>query len=169
MREAQMAKKKIAKLDADTLFKFGKAEKVQQSQLFDAYGEAQEIREDLDILDKLQEENQAEGQNLILELENLLEEVESQELSESTLKSIDEYFDEYLNSVKDLSPSVNYDIRKTKEVVTNNKWEYYFDRVTEHAEEIGIDDDEDPFLSLLGEKEYKKLEDQFKRSSVSPE
>lgn len=156
-----MAKKKIAKLDADTLFEFGKAEKVQQSQIFDAQGEAQEIREGLDLLEKMQAENYADGKDLISELEALLSVVESQELSDDVHKSIDSYFDDYLKNIQDLSPSANYDIRKTKEVVTNNDWEYYFDRVTEYAEEIGIDDNEDPFLSLLGEQEYKKLEEEI--------
>ena len=166
-----MAKKKIAKLDADILFGFGKAEKVQQSQIFDAQGEAQEIREGLDLIEKMQAENYADGKDLISELEALLSVVESQELSDDVLKSIDSYFDDYLKSIQDLSPSANYDIRKTKEVVTNNDWEYYFDRVTEYAEEIGIDDNEAPFLSLLGEQKYKKLEekidDEFvKRTSI---
>ena len=166
-----MAKKRIAKLDTDTLFEFGKAEKVQQSQIFDAQGEAQEIREGLDLLEKMQEGIYEDGKSLISELESLLGAIESQELSDDVRKSIDEYFDDYLKSVEDLSPSANYDIRKTKEIVTNNDWEYYFDRVTERAQEIGVDDDEDPFLSLLGEQEYKKLEEEVdgefaKRTSI---
>lgn len=155
-----MAKEKVAKLDEDTLFEFGKAEKVQQSQIFDTQGEAQEIREGLDLLEKMQEDIYDDGKELISELESLLSAIESRELSDDILKSIDEYFDDYLNSVEDLSPSTNYDIRKTKEIVTNNDWEYYFDRVAERAQEIGVDDGEDPFLSLLGEQEYKKLEEE---------
>ena len=163
--------KKIAKLDADTLFAFGKAEKVQQSQIFDAQGEQQEIREGLELLEKMQADNSAVGEDLILELESLLKDVESRVLPDNTRKSIDGYFDDYLKSVKDLSPSANYDIRKAKEVVTNNDWEYYFDRVTKYAQEIGIDDNEDPFLSLLSEQEYKKLEEEVdgefaKRTSI---
>ena len=166
-----MAKKKIAKLDADTLYEFGKAEKVQQSQIFDAQGEVQEIKEGLDFLEKMQASTSAEGKDLIAELEDLLSAVENQELSDGVIKSIDSYFDEYQKSVKDLSPSANYDIRKTKEVITNNDWEYYFDRVTGYAKEIGVDDNEDPFLSLLGEQEYKKLEEEIdgefaKRTSI---
>ena len=167
-----MAKKKIAKLDADTLYEFGKAEKVQQSQIFDAQGEVQEIKEGLDFLEKMQASTSAEGKDLIAELEDLLSAVENQELSDGVIKSIDSYFDEYQKSVKDLSPSTNYDIRKTKEVITNNDWEYYFDRVTGYAKEIGVDDNEDPFLSLLGEQEYKKLEEEIdgefaKRTSIN--
>jgi hypothetical protein len=156
-----VAKKKIAQLNADTLFEFGKAEKVQQSQIFDAQGEAEEIRQGLEILEKMQETNKAEGNNLILELENLLNAVESQELTADVTKSIDGFFEDYQKSKKDISPSANYDIRKTKEVITNNDWENYFDRVTEYANEIGVDDSEDPFLSLLGEQEYKKLEEEI--------
>lgn len=166
-----MAKMKIAKLDENTLFEFGKAEKVQQSQIFDAQGEAQEIREGLDLLEKMQADIYEDGKDLISELESLLSTVESQELPDDVLKTIDGYFDDYLKSIEDLSPSANYDIRKTKEVVTNNDWEYYFDRVTEYAQKIGIDDSEDPFLSLLGEQEYKKLEEEVdgefaKRTSI---
>lgn len=166
-----MAKKKIVQLDADTLFEFGKAEKVQQSQIFDAQGEAQEIKEGLDLLEKMQAEIYAEGKDLISELEALLGEAESRDLSDSTLESIDSYFDDYLKSIQDLSSSAKYDIRKTKEIVTNNDWEYYFDRVTEYAKEIGFNDNEDPFLSLLGEQEYKKLEEEIdgefsKRTSI---
>ena len=166
-----MAKKKIAKLDTDILLEFGKAEKVQQSQIFDAQGEAQEIRDGLELLEKMQAENYADGKELISELESLLNVVESQELSDNVIKSIDSYFDDYRKSIQDLSPSANYDIKKTKEIVTNNDWEYYFDRVTEYAKEIGVDDNEDPFLSLLGEQEYKKLEAEIdgefaKRTSI---
>lgn len=166
-----MAKKKVAKLDADTLFEFGKAEKVQQSQIFDAQGEVQEIREGLDFLEKMQAENYADGKDLISELEDLLCKVESNKLSDNEVKTIDSYFDDYFNSLHDISPSTSYDIRKTKEVITNNNWEYYFDRITEYAKEIGVDDNEDPFLSLLGEQEYKKLEEEIngefaKRTSI---
>lgn len=156
-----MAKKKIANLDSDILFKFGNAEKVQQSQIFDAQGEAQEIKEGLDFLDSIQAENYADGEMLISELEDLLSTVESHKLSDSELKSIDACFDDYMNSLHDISSSTNYDIRKTKEVVTNNDWEYYFDRVTEYAKEIGVDDNEDPFLSILGEEEYRNLEEEI--------
>lgn len=156
-----MAKKKIAQLNEDTLFELGKAEKVQQSQLFDVQGEVQEIKEGLDLLEKIQAEIYADGKELISELEALLGEIESGDLSDSTLKTIDGYFDDYLKNIQDISPSVNYDIRKTKEVVTNNDWEYYFDKVNEYAKEKGIDDNEDPFLSLLGEQEYKKLEEEI--------
>lgn len=166
-----MAKKKIAKLDAETLFEFGKAEKVQQSQIFDAQGEEQEIREGLDLLEKMQANNFEDGKELISELESLLSTVENQDLPDDVRKTIDGYFDEYLKSIKDLSPSANYDIRKTKEVVTNSDWKYYFERVTEYAQEVSIDDSEDPFLSLLGEQEYKKLEEEVdgefaKRTSI---
>ena len=164
-----MAKKKIAKLDADTLYEFGKAEKVQQSQIFDAQGEVQEIKEGLDLLEKMQASTSAEGKDLIAELEDLLSAVENQELSDGVIKSIDSYFDEYQKSVKDLSPSANYDIRKTKEVITNNDWEYYFDRVMGYAKEIGVDDNEDPFLSLLGEQEYKKLEEEIQKKDETIE
>lgn len=153
-----MAKKKIAKLNADTLFEFGKIEKVQQSQIFDVQGEVEEIREGLELLEKMQVDIDREGKELISELESLLSAVESQDLSDDVLKNIDGYFEDYVKSITDLSPSVNYDIRKTKEIVTNNDWEYYFNRITEYAQEIGVDDSEDPFLSLLGEQEYKKLE-----------
>ena len=119
-----MAKKKIAKLDADTLYEFGKAEKVQQSQIFDAQGEVQEIKEGLDFLEKMQASTSAEGKDLIAELEDLLSAVENQELSDGVIKSIDSYFDEYQKSVKDLSPSANYDIRKTKEVITIKIYDY---------------------------------------------
>ena len=78
-----MAKKKIANLDSDILFKFGNAEKVQQSQIFDAQGEAQEIKEGLDFLDSIQAENYADGEMLISELEDLLSTVESHKLSDS--------------------------------------------------------------------------------------
>lgn len=166
-----MAKKKIAQLNADTLFEFGKAEKIQQFQLFDVQGEVQEIKEGLDLLEKMQTEIYADGQELISELENLLNKIESRDLSDNTLKSIEGCFDDYLKSIQDLSPSADYDIRKTKEVITNNDWEYYFDRVTKYAKEVGYDDNEDPFLSLLGEQEYKKLEEEIdgefsKRTSI---
>lgn len=166
-----MTKKRIAKLDADTLFEFGKAEKMQQLQIFDAQGEVQEIKEGLDLLEKRQVEVKVDGKDLISELEALLSEVENSKLSNDILKSIDSYFDDYMKSIQDLSPVTRYDIRKTKEVVTNNNWEYYFDRVTEYAKEMRIDDNDDPFLSLLGEQEYKKLEEEIndefaKRTSI---
>lgn len=166
-----MVKKKIAQLDADTLFELGKAEKVQQSQIFDAQGEVQEIKEGLVLLKKMQEDTYTEGKVIISELETLLSDVESRDLSESTIKSIDGYFDDYLKSVQELSLFTKYDIKKTKEVVTNNDWEYYFNRVIEYAKEIGVNDNEDPFLSLLGEQEYKKLEEEIdgefsKRTSI---
>ncbi len=166
-----MAKKKIARLNEDTLFKFGEAEKVQQSQMFDVQGEVQEIKEGLDLLEKMQADNYDDGKALISELESLLNTVESRELPEDYKKSINSYFDDYLKCIQNLSPSANYDIRKTKEIVTNNNWEYYFDRVKEYANEVGVDDNEDPFLSLLGEQEYKKLEEEVdgefaKRTSI---
>ena len=76
-----MVKKKIAQLDADTLFELGKAEKVQQSQIFDAQGEVQEIKEGLVLLEKMQEETYTEGKVIISELETLLSDVESRELN----------------------------------------------------------------------------------------
>ena len=156
-----MANKKIPNLDADTLFEFGKAEKIQQSQIFDAQGEAQEMSEGLNLLEKMQADLSVDGKDILSELEDLLGEIETQKISGEVLKTIDGYFDDYLASVKELTPSANYDIRKTKEVVTNNDWEYYFDRITEYSKEIGINDNEDPFLSLLGEQEYKKLEEEI--------
>lgn len=155
-----MKKNKVAKLNEKVLFEFGMAEKVQQSQIFDIQAEAQEIKEGLDTLEKMQADIYAEGKDLISELEELLTIVESQELSNDTKKSIDEYFDDYFGSVQNLTSSTNYDIRRTKEVVTNNNWEDYFDRVSQYTKEIGVDDNEDPFLSLLGEQEYRKLEEE---------
>lgn len=156
-----MARKKYAKLDADTLFEFGKAEQVQQSQLFDAKYEAREIREGLDTLDQMQSKSLDDSNSLITDLEELLKTVESQKLSDSAAKSIDSYFDDYAKSVKELTPSAQYDMRRTKEIITNNNWESYYDRVNAYADEIGIDDSEDPFLSLLGESEYRKLKDEI--------
>lgn len=166
-----MKKKKIAKLDVDTLYEFGKAEKLQQSQIFDTEGEAQEIREGLDFLEKMQVELKTDGKDLITELEDLLSVVKNQELSDIAIKSIDNYFADYLKSIQNLSPSTSYDIRKTKEVVTNNDWKFYFARVKEYAKEIGSADNEDPYLSLLGEQEYNKLEKEIdgeftKRTSI---
>lgn len=166
-----MAKKKIARLDEDILYEFGKAEKVQQSQLFELQGESLEIKEGLDLLEKMQADNYDDGKVLISELGSLLSTLESRELPDDFKKSVDTYFDDYLKSIQNISPSANYDIRKTKEVVTNNDWEHYFNRVTEYANEVGIDNDEDPFLSLLGEQEYKRLEEEVdgefvKRTSI---
>lgn len=156
-----MAKKKIAQLKSDSLFKYGKAEQVQQSQIFDAQGEVEEIRQRLEHLELMQETTMADGENIISELESLLSVVENHVLPNDVAKTIDCYFDEYQNSIENITPSTNYDIRKTKEILTHNNWESYFEKVTEYADDIGIDDGEDPFLSLLGEQAYKKLEEEI--------
>ena len=119
-----MEKKKVAKLDEDTLFEFGNAEKVQQSQIFDAQGEAQEIREGLDLLEKMQEANYDEGKELISELESLLSIVESQKLSDDVLKSIDEYFEILDKEAQKRSKMVAKSLTKyLKNVQANTKYD----------------------------------------------
>ena len=164
-------KKKIAQLDADTLFEFGKIEKVQQSQIFDVQDEADEIRDGLAMLENMQADNFENGKDIISELEDLLSMVENKNISTNVIKDINACFDDYYKSVENLTPSANYDIQKTKEILTNNDWESYFDKITKYAQEININDSEDPFLSLLGEQEYKKLEEEIdgefsKRTSI---
>ncbi|MCI6249108.1 hypothetical protein MR730_09455 [bacterium] len=156
-----MAKKKIAQLKSDALFEYGKAEKVQQSQIFDAQGEVEDIRQGLEHLELMHKTMSADGEDIISELESFLEVVENHALPNDVAKTIECYFDEYQNSIENITSSTTYDIRKTKEILTHNNWESYFEKVTEYANGIGIDDGEDPFMSLLGEQEYKKLEEEI--------
>ena len=156
-----MAKKKIAQLKSDILFEFGKAEKIQQSQIFDAQAEVEEIRCGLEHLELMQKTLLTDGEDIISELEDLLAVVGNHALPNDVAKTIDCYFDDYRKSINNITPETRYDISRTKEVLTHNNWERYFETVTEYADDMGVDDAEDPFLSLLGEQAYKKLEEEI--------
>ena len=156
-----MSKKTTAKLIADTLYNYGKAEQVQCTQIFDVQEEVQEIKDGLDDLEQLQNENSVDGKLLISELESLLKSVEKNDFTNNSINLIDRYIEDYLNDVEDLSTTKKYDIKKTKEIITHNDWEYYFNKVIMYADEKGIEDIDDPYLSLLGEQQYLKLKEEI--------
>ena len=89
-----MGKKKIPQLDSDSLYKMGKAERVQQSQIFDLQGEVQDITDNLDILERKQTETYDMGKELLEELEGLLEEIDGGKLTDNTYSAIEEAFSE---------------------------------------------------------------------------
>ena len=156
-----MGKKKMPQLNEETLFELGKAEQVQQSQIFDLQGESQEIREGLELLDSIQMKNFDTGKELIAELESLMQNIEDIESSDTLENVINDAFNEYEKKISDNSRTTKYDIKKTREVITHNDWELYYQNLYAYADSIGISNDEDMFLSLLGEKEYKELDEEI--------
>lgn len=155
-----MGKKKIPQLDAETLYKMGKAEQVQQSQIFDLQGEAQAIADYLDILEDKQLESFGVGKVLIQELEGIIDALDGANLSRSSMLEIENAFLEY-EKKKDNSKITKYDIIKVREIITHNEWEKYYENLSEYGESVGINDTEDPFLSALSPAEYKKLDEEI--------
>ena len=153
-----MGKKKIPQLDSDSLYKMGKAERVQQSQIFDLQGEVQDITDNLDILERKQTETYDMGKELLEELEGLLEEIDGGKLTDNTYSAIEEAFSEYEKSLNDESDITKYDIFKAHEIITHNNWDRYYENLSEYGAGVGIEDDEDPFLTALSIKEYEKLD-----------
>ncbi len=156
-----MGKKKIPQLDSDTLFQMGKAERVQQSQIFDLQGEAQQIAEGLDLLEAQQFETAGNGRELIAEMESILGQMETVKPSDGLKESVDNAFLEYESKSVYESESTKYDIAKVREVMTHNNWDRYYENLSAYAEAVGIADDEDPFLTALGENEYRKLDEEI--------
>lgn len=150
-------KKKIPHLDEDALFDLAKGAQVQHAQLFDLSGEAQEISNHLDLLEKKEFQNAATGKALLSELESLMQELDSADLSGDKQSEIEEAFTIYEKMHDAADPVQRYDIRKAREVFTNHCWESYFSNLNEYAGEIGLDDSEDPFLASLGESAYQDL------------
>lgn len=149
--------KKVPQLSKNSLYALGKAGKVQQAQLFDLAGEKLEIEQGLDILEKMQCDTYADGKMLLENLTNVLDAMESKAFDKSKAGVMQNAFDAYLKSMDDGTTLSHYDIRKTKEILTENRWEIYYKNLDEFAREKGISDAEDPFLSMLGEQEYKAL------------
>ena len=149
--------KKVPQLSKNSLYALGKAGKVQQTQLFDLAGEKLEIEQGLDILEKMQCDTYADGKMLLEDLTNVLDAMESKAFDKSKAGVMQNAFDAYLKSMDDGTTLSHYDIRKTKEILTENRWEIYYKNLDEFAREKGISDAEDPFLSMLGEQEYKAL------------
>ena len=161
-----MGKKKTPQLDSKVLFELGKAEMVQQLQIFDLQGEAGQTKKGLDNLEKSQLETYDNGKEIIADLEGILSAICDSKQDESTVSAIDVVFAEYEKQVDDTNIAAKYDIRKTKEVITNNIWEDYYANVSEYANKVGIDDTEDIFLSMLGESGYARTAC-MKESSIS--
>ncbi len=162
-------KKKIAQLDSDTLFKLGKAGQVQQSQLFDLQDEADAIRDGLDTLEKIQSENEKTGKELMEELDNLLKAFQGSSISDK--EKVKNIFEEYETAQAESTEHEEYQIKRTCGVVTHNSWETYYKNLSEYAEARGMNDEEDFFLTSLGESEYKKLQEEVngefeKRTSI---
>jgi len=154
-----MAEKKIPHLNEALLFEMGKAEQIQQSQLFDIAGEVEEIKEGLQDLEDTEVSNFGTGKQLIGEMEQLLQSVNFQTFSSSILNDIEDAFSSYEKLCMDGSSASRYDIRKVHEVITNNSWGDYYQNVCSYATRIGIDESEDPFLTTLSENQYKELSD----------
>lgn len=166
-----MGNKKIPKLKSETLYELGTAGKVQQSQIFDLEGEALQIKKGLDALENMQQETYASGKSLISELEGLLGSIENTNRPELLIPAIEEAFSEYEKAASDGTAAARYDIKKTREVITNNRWDDYYKNLMDYADSAGIDRSEDPFLSMLGEKGYKELSESIdgefaKRTSI---
>lgn len=149
--------KKMPQLSEDSLYELGKAGKALQSQLFDLAGEKLEIEQGLDALEQMQGDTYADGKMLLDDMNSLLNAVESSAFEKSRVGVVQDAFDAYLKSMNDGTALSYYDIQKTKEILTENNWETYYKNLDEFAQEKGISDDEDPFLSMLGEQEYKAL------------
>ena len=151
-------KKKIPQLDTDTLFQMGKAEKIQQSQIFDLQGETQAISDGLDKLENMQFDTNVTSGCLISELEEMLDVMSEMNNDDIDISVVEKAFNDY---EEESANKTKYDILKTREVITNNNWETYFYNLSEYGEKVGISDDEDPFLSSLSEEDYRKLDDEI--------
>ncbi|WP_455193938.1 hypothetical protein [Eubacterium ramulus] len=156
-----MRSKKIPQLSEETLYQMGKAEKVQQHQLFDLQGEVQSIKENLTILENLQSETYATGRDILNELEGILEGLNNTDVSHMPVSEIEDAFAEYEKKRADESAVGKYDILKTQEIITHNNWDNYYENLSEYGNSVGIHDDEDPFLSALSSGEYRKLDDEI--------
>lgn len=155
-----MVKKKLPQLDEDVLFEMGMAEQVQQSQLFDLSGEAAEIEDGVGRLEEDLSEVSAMGNNIRGDLEDLLNAVENGNVQPVSTPSLEDSFKEYEANRTDNSVLSKYDIRKTKEVLTNNNWDTYYRNLVTYSKEIGIDENEDPFLTMLSPEEYQNLSEE---------
>lgn len=152
-----MKKNKSPHLTEDTLFKMAMAEKVQQNQLFDVQREAIEIKDHLDLLEKKQNNTIVEGQLLKEELEALVNQIDDYSFNNVNRKEIEEAFVQFEKDNYDGTPLTSYDIKKAEEVITNNSWETYYNNLSKYSSKAGINKDEDPFLTMLGQSEYEKL------------
>ncbi len=149
--------KKIPHLTSESLYAFGKAEKIQQEQLFDLAAEKTEIEKGLEKLENSQIDTYSDGKSLIDELEGLLTSIESSPINNAQTDVILNALDDYFKDIDDGTKLSKYSIRKTKEILTKNNWATYCQNIQEFAQERGILDDEDPFLSMLSEREYADL------------
>ena len=161
--------KGIPNLSSVALYELGQAEKVQQEQLFDLIVEKSEIEKGLNELETVQVDTYAEGKSLLGELEDLLTTIESLDAKNPKVDTIQSALDAYFRNIDDGTRLSQYSIRKTKEILTENKWETYYQNIQDFAQERGISNDEDPFLSMLSEREYtdlsKSINEEFSRKT----
>lgn len=152
-----MGKKRIPHLDSNSLYKMGNAGKAQQLQLLDVEEEAAQIKQGLEELEQKQKENVRTGAQLINELENFLGEIEGVRVPSATTALIESAFSEYEKKSNENFIASSYNVKRAKEILTNNNWDSYYGNIVNYAEKAGMNLQEDPFLTMLSESQYQVL------------
>lgn len=150
-----MAKKEIAHLSEESLFRMGDAMVVHNSQLDSLRSERDEINEGIGILEKNNEE-----------LKSLDEEADA--LINKLLTGLDENSTErvdFKNFVSEDKPQkrshTSYVINKTEEILTSNSWSSYVTIYNDYAQKHGLQLNIDPYLTSLSSREYEELNDEI--------
>ncbi|MCD7763017.1 MAG: hypothetical protein LUI14_07425 [Lachnospiraceae bacterium] len=149
--------KKIPHLSKESLYALGEAGKAQQAQLNDLLGEKDEIEQGLIKLEDSQYDTYADGKAILDDLNELLKMIPDAKAGGHNVHEIQSAMDDYFSTKECDSSLSKYDIKKTRGILTENNWETYYNNIQEYSTEKGFLNEEDPFLSMLSEREYKEL------------
>lgn len=156
-----MERKKLPQLNSKVLYNMGKAERVQENQIFELQDETKDISNNLDLLEKKNAELYEMGKELTGDLESFLDFFNNTQRKEIAAVTVEQAFLEYEKTKTDKSNVTKYDILRTQEIITHDNWDTYYENLSEYGKVVGIDDEEDPFLTGLSVEEYKKLDDEI--------
>ena len=149
-----MSKKKIAHLNSQTLYEMGDTLKVQGHQLSLVESEKDAISDGIDYLN----DNISDTKRLSQEATEVVDELlSSADIDDNILQQLlNGLSDDINNGVTNNTES--YAIPKTESILTGNEWDKYMDSVSQYAEAHAIDTSDDPFVTMLSQREYEELD-----------
>lgn len=150
-----MAKKKIAHISEESLFRMGDAMVAQNSQLDSLRSERDEINDGIGIIEKNNEELKGLDEEADALIDKLLIGLNEDSVGKIDFKSI--VSEDKLQGKN----NIPYVINKTEKIITNNSWSSYVTTYNNYAQKHGLQLDIDPYLTSLSPKEYEELNDEI--------
>lgn len=157
----EMKNKKIAKLSETLLFQLGSAGKAQQYQLSAVESTCSQIGEHQDCLDTKIDEALKREDQIQDQLEVLIRELEEKKLNQQELNAMLSILEDYKKESKTDVERTSCNIMNVEKIHTDGCWENYINNVAKFEKKMHLDSNQDPFLSMLSQGEYIRLDDEI--------